>query len=344
MVGEKHCHDSMTPVVCVPSPRGCGYYAVEVCTSGYACDDVTASCLPVSSGPGPVPTPTSTPQPTPAPAPSTDGPRTLRCTAQSDGRLRVTVTGPVLDTLVARPSQPSALQYGSDTDGWGVPYASTGGKPSASWSGDGASYTLMFTAQVNNFNLYVVDAADAQRESWFDLVDANGDGRRWNVVGDCRISGTKIVRGAGTVPAPAPTPAPTPQPAPTPAPQPAPTTQEPMLTCTATQNGLQITVSGLETYALIDGDTLSTQDIAAIGASGDGGLSWTPSAVSQPRTACNPAFASCALQLPAQTARFNLWAWSVDVRAYWFDLEAWSAQGDCVIADDGLGGLVLLRD
>lgn len=123
-----------------------------------------------------------------------DPPHTIRCAAWPDA-LHLRITGPVLDALIATPSAPVAIEYGSDTDGWSVPYA-IGEKASAAWNGDG-DHTMSLPPWTDRFNLYVVDSTYATRDSWFDL-DASMDGFvPWSVVGDCRREGSLIVRGVG---------------------------------------------------------------------------------------------------------------------------------------------------
>lgn len=124
---------------------------------------------------------------------STDPPHTIRCEA-GDGVLRIRVTGPVLDALIAVPSDPAVLEYGSDTDGWTVPYPA-GTKPSVPWDGDG-SYELTLPPMTTRFNLYVADSASATRDSWFDLDESMDGSVPWSIAGDCRREGTVIVRAA----------------------------------------------------------------------------------------------------------------------------------------------------
>lgn len=101
-------------------------------------------------------------------------------------------------------------------------------------------------------------------------------------------------------------------------------------------------MQGLQPQALWEGNGLAMSGAQFVAASGDGGLSWSPSSSTQPRATCDATMASCGITLPAATARFNLWAWA-NGRAYWLDLTKWSAKGSCAIVDDGLGGLVLVR-
>lgn len=125
-----------------------------------------------------------------------DPPHTVRCTASATA-LTVTVTGPITDALIAVPTRPYALMWGSDTaGGWPVPYRE--GDPSnrtqLPWRGDAATYALTMPAWTDRMNLYVADADSATRDSWFDL-DMYMDGFvPWNVIGDCRWVQGLIVR------------------------------------------------------------------------------------------------------------------------------------------------------
>lgn len=125
-----------------------------------------------------------------------DPPHTLRC-REGEGSLAVRVTGPVTDALMAAPTAPASLQYGSDADGWAVPYQS--GKAEATWLGDSAAMVLKLPAAATHFNLYVEDADVATRDSWFDLNQRSDGTTPWTVVGDCHLGIREIVRGAATV-------------------------------------------------------------------------------------------------------------------------------------------------
>jgi hypothetical protein len=186
------------------SPFPC--QADEVCdsTSGYCVlrpadpvePEVTVEPDPVEPETGPVVPETTEPEiVTDDPWP-TDAQHTVRCRESSRG-LEVQVTGPVLDALMVSPTTPIALQYGSDADGWFVPYQS--GNNQAAWQGEGVACVVTLPSTATRFNLYVEDAADSSRDSWFDL-NARADGSfLWQVVGDCRLGTREILRSTATV-------------------------------------------------------------------------------------------------------------------------------------------------
>jgi hypothetical protein len=167
-----------------------------ICGSGRLCTEPNGQCvLPVTTPTVTAPTvtvPTATAAPvdtvTPIVTPASgDPPHTIRCSASATA-LTVTVTGPITDALIAVPTRPYALMWGSDTaGGWPVPYRD--GDPSnrtqRPWLGDASTYVLTMPAWTDRLNLYVADADSATRNSWFDL-DLYMDGFvPWNVVGDC---------------------------------------------------------------------------------------------------------------------------------------------------------------
>lgn len=126
--------------------------------------------------------------------PVIDQPHTLRCT-ETAGALKVTVTGPFLDgsALMANPTSPYAVMYGSNTDGWTVPYA-FGTKSSTTWLGDSAVHTVMLPPATDSFNLYVADASDSGRNSWLKL--SPNSGAPWAVTGDCHQGSGVVLRNA----------------------------------------------------------------------------------------------------------------------------------------------------
>src|SRR5690606_4034887 len=126
-------------------------------------------------------------QPIPPPPSAATG--TLTCSL-SQSSLQVDIAGPIQDLLVGGSvSGPTAVLYGANTDTWAVPYSS--GKPLASWNGT-ESHTLQLSPDVNGFNLFLSNGSGG---NWFDLVDADWDGDKWTVAGDCWLDGTEIVHG-----------------------------------------------------------------------------------------------------------------------------------------------------
>lgn len=113
-------------------------------------------------------------------------PRTIVC-ARTGSAVTVTITGPVSDALVGGPpSQPVAIKYGSDKDGWtDFGYGPGSPKDQESWRGDIATYVLTLPADAGRCNFYLLGADGSV--GWFDLPDADGDGVAWTVQGDCRM-------------------------------------------------------------------------------------------------------------------------------------------------------------
>jgi hypothetical protein len=190
-----------TPVTVTPitAATGGAPATTTLAATGGAVGAGGASSIGGASGAGGTTAITTTivPAQTPiAPSASGDPPHTIRCTA-SAAALTVTVTGPITDALIAVPTRPYALMWGSDTaGGWPVPYRE--GDPSnrtqLPWLGDTSTYALTMPAWTDRLNLYVADADSATRDSWFDL-DLYMDGFvPWNVIGDCRWMQGLIVR------------------------------------------------------------------------------------------------------------------------------------------------------
>jgi hypothetical protein len=111
----------------------------------------------------------------------------IRCTNVS-GALQVEILGSVENLLVGSPvSDAQSIVYGSNVDGWTVPYSV--GKSFVSWNGS-AYHRLLLPPTMTQFNLFLSDGSGGK---WFDLVDADYDGDKWTVTGSCSLSGTYIV-------------------------------------------------------------------------------------------------------------------------------------------------------
>ncbi|HTK60426.1 MAG TPA: hypothetical protein VL283_04480 [Candidatus Baltobacteraceae bacterium] len=84
---------------------------------------------------------------------------------------------------------PSVIQYGSDTDGWVLPYPAGSSKPQLSWTNGNASYSFYLDPAVNHINLFVVDNDDpADSVAGGDYLNLD----KWNVTGTCYRSGGGI--------------------------------------------------------------------------------------------------------------------------------------------------------
>jgi hypothetical protein len=84
---------------------------------------------------------------------------------------------------------PSAIQYGSDTDNWVLPYPSGSTKPQLSWTNGSASYSFYLDPAVNHINLFVVDNDDpADSVAGGDYLNLD----KWNVTGSCHRDGGGI--------------------------------------------------------------------------------------------------------------------------------------------------------
>lgn len=101
--------------------------------------------------------------------------KTLAC-AVNGPDMTVTLTGPINQGIFGNPpsDNPTYIEYGSDTDGWG-PY--TTGKPKATWMSNFSNHTLIVSSSVQNFNFFMYGPSSGQ-VSWFDL-------NQWNITGDC---------------------------------------------------------------------------------------------------------------------------------------------------------------
>lgn len=73
---------------------------------------------------------------------------------------------------------PSAIQYGSQTDGWTLPYQTGSTKPQAAWMNGTTAYYFYLDPAVDDLNFFVVDDDDpTDSVSGGDYFDLN----RWNI-------------------------------------------------------------------------------------------------------------------------------------------------------------------
>jgi len=115
------------------------------------------------------------------PPPASTATGNINCTVMDSETMVVDFSGPILDLLVGGSvTTPTEIQYGSDYDGWTVPYSQ--GKASTPWNGTD-THSIVMSPNVYDFNFYLTDGSGGGR--WFDLVDADSDGDLWNITGDC---------------------------------------------------------------------------------------------------------------------------------------------------------------
>lgn len=118
---------------------------------------------------------------------------TVECRLGDSG-LEVTLRGLAPETLIEAPGTPSAIQYGSDSGGWEVPYTSDTIRETLAWNGWRETYVFLLPPDTTRFNLYVADSDDPARDSWLDLDPGWGPpGIPWSVTGDCELGDRIIV-------------------------------------------------------------------------------------------------------------------------------------------------------
>jgi hypothetical protein len=255
-----------------------------------------------------------------------DPAHTIRCAAQLDGTLKLTVTGPFLDgALMANPADPYALMYGADGIGWGVPYVV--GRSQTAWLGDASAHVLTLPAAATRFNLYVADRASAASESWLKL--APNVGSPWKSMGQCRIDGGVIVRddsltSTTVTPAPVTTTAVTVADAP-----------HTIRCAEQADESVVVTVTG----PFLDGALMANPADSYALMFGADGVGWgVPYASGRAQTAWLGDSSAHTLTLPAAATRFNLYvADRADAaRDSWLKLapndgSPWTVTGDCII-------------
>jgi hypothetical protein len=97
--------------------------------------------------------------------------------------MTVTLTGPINQGIFGTPptDNPTYIEYGSDSDGWG-PY--TTGKPKATWFNWLNAHTFILSASVQNMNFFMYGPTSGQ-VNWFDL-------NQWTITGRCWRDGGGI--------------------------------------------------------------------------------------------------------------------------------------------------------
>jgi len=125
-----------------------------------------------------------------APPPG-DPAMSIRCAATSSA-LTVTITGPVQSGVFAAVASPKSIQYGNDfpSNYWSIPYPTANtGRVEAPWTTNAGPYVLVLPSDTNGMNFFLASNAGGVGQ-WFDL----DPGTPWTILGDCRQSGTLVVR------------------------------------------------------------------------------------------------------------------------------------------------------
>lgn len=124
-----------------------------------------------------------------APPPG-DPTMSIRCTATS-AALTVTITGPVQEGVFANVASPKSIQYGNDfpSNYWNIPYPAGSGRTELPWTTNAGPYVFALPSDTNGMNFFLASNAGGVGQ-WFDL----DPGTPWTILGDCRQSGTLVVR------------------------------------------------------------------------------------------------------------------------------------------------------
>lgn len=218
----------------------------------------------------------------------------ISCTLDSSN-LAVYINGPVESLLVyGSVLNPTKILYGSDTDGWVVPYSS--GKAFATWNGSD-SYVLYLPPNVYNFNMYLTDGSTGK---WFDLNDADGDGDSWTVGGACWKNGGVITH----------------------APPPKGT-----INCVENGADMTVTVTGNIPYGIFGSVPSGSPVYLEYGSDTDG---WSPYTTGKPKATWSSSTTSYSLILGSSVQNMNFFLYSPSSgQTSWFNLDSWDVIGDC---------------
>ena len=218
----------------------------------------------------------------------------ISCTLDSNG-LAVYVNGPVQSMLVSGSvTGPTKILYGSDTDGWTVPYSS--GKAFTGWNGSN-SHTLFLPPNVYNFNLYLTDGSSGK---WFDLTDADYDGDSWTVGGACWKNGGVITHAA-----------------------------PPNGTINCVENGpdMTVTITGNIPYGIFGSVPSGSPVYLEYGSDTDG---WGAYTSGKPKATWSSSTTSYSLILSNSVQNMNFFLYGPSSgQTSWFNLNSWNVVGDC---------------
>lgn len=218
----------------------------------------------------------------------------ISCTLDSSG-LAVYVSGPAQSLLVnGSVLNPTKILYGSDTDGWTVPYSS--GKAFTNWNGTD-SHTLFLPPNVYNFNLYLTDGSTGK---WFDLNDADSDGDAWTVGGACWKNGGVITHAA-----------------------------PPNGTINCVENGpdMTVTITGNIPYGIFGSVPSGSPVYLEYGSDTDG---WGAYTTGKPKATWSSSTTSYSLILSNSVQNMNFFLYGPSSgQTSWFNLNNWNVIGDC---------------
>ncbi len=225
----------------------------------------------------------------------------ITCTLTEDD-LIVDITGPV-QALLVEPyvANPDEIQYGSNTDGWTVPYSS--GKPAEPWTG-AWTHTIVLDPDTYNFNFYLSDV-DGVGGEWFDLVDGDYDGDAWTVNGDCWEDGGTITH------------------------DPPPVTPVGTITCDEVGADLHVTISGDIPAGIFGVAPTGSGKYLEYGSNAPT-PAWTGYTSGKPKKTWVPTTTSYTLILGGNVNEMNWFLYkSTTGQINWFDLSKWTVTGDC---------------
>ena len=225
----------------------------------------------------------------------------ITCTLTEDD-LIVDITGPVEELLVeSYVATPDEIQYGSDTDGWTVPYSS--GKPAEPWTG-AWTHTIVLDPDIYDFNFYLSDV-DGVGGEWFDLVDGDGDGDAWTVNGDCWEDGGTITH------------------------DPPPSTIVGTITCDEIGADIHVTISGDIPAGIFGTAPTGSNKYLEYGSNAPT-PGWVGYTSGKPKKTWTPTQTSYTLILGTNVNEMNWFLYkSTTGQTNWFDLSKWTVGGDC---------------
>jgi len=229
---------------------------------------------------------------------------TLTCTYDPASGITVNMNGDfqglLANGIVANPTK---VLYGSDTDGWTVPYSS--GKPFSTWNGTG-SQTLLLPPNTYNFNMFLTDGVGGK---WFDLIDSDGDHDKWSVGGDCWNNNGVITHS---------------------------TPPKGTINCVKSGAQLTVTVSGQVAYGINGFPPTASPVYLEYGSDTDG---WGAYTTGKPKATWTSATANYSLVLSSNVQNMNLFLYAPSTGSQpnnWFDLNRWNITGVCYRSGGGI--------